>query len=194
MSYLAKASLWVFLRSLAGLVYVMEKLLSKANYLLFLMTLSQLFQSIGKRFTLRAMHYLASNPQLQLEESTEGQESEDDDEDRELAEGPQMNGSPEDKTPVIRSEDGRVIPLCYEPLPEFVIFKALFADQYGPHGRCPVSIGDRAAALGCEELYSLLQGIQADPAPSPMLKALYGAMISVIVHRFNVPMTSKTLN
>lgn len=193
MSYLARASLWVFLKSLAGLVYIMEKLLSKPNYLLFLMTLSQLFQSIGKRFTLRAMHYLSRNPQLQLEESTEGQGSEDAEE-RELAEGPQMNAPPEDKTPIIRSEDGRAIPMCFEPLPEFVIFKALFDDQYGPHGRCPVAIGNRSAVLGCEELYSLLQSIQADPAPEPMLKALYGAMISVIVHRFNVTMTSKTLN
>lgn len=117
-------------------------------------------------------------------------------EDLELAEGPQLNppNDEDEELPIIKDSTGTAIPTCFDPLPEYRVFEALFNAKYGRGGKCPLAIMGKVSLLPCDDLYALLDKISKDTDAPPMMKAVYGSVMSMVVMQHGKQMTAKTLN
>ena len=102
--------------------------------------------------------------------------------------------------PPFRGKDGNPIPPFfdpwpeYEPLPEYVVFEAMFAKKYGKYGRCVMVVMGQPRSFSCKELYHLLDAISKDKEAHPTLRALYDTVMSVIIKRHGQSVDIKTLN
>lgn len=197
---LANVGLWLFVRFLGVVIWTAQKLLSKEHFLEFMVGLAQLFAHAGKATMLQAISFAIEN-KIEVSgedegEATDEQESEEDDD------GPDLNdlvaltpgAKSKEESPTFRGEDGNIIPPCYDPLPEYVVFEALFNQKYGRHGKCPIVVMGKAHAYSCRELYDLLQKISEQEDVSPALRGLYGTVMSVIVHRYGSKLDAKAMN
>lgn len=87
------------------------------------------------------------------------------------------------------------IPMCMDPLPNFIVFEAMFNKKYGHNGRCPLTVMNTAHAYSALELYALLSRIEADGEKAgPVYNALYGTVYSVIIHQHGKKLEPKELN
>jgi len=88
-----------------------------------------------------------------------------------------------------------VIPMCMDPLPNFVVFEAMFNKKYGHNGRCPLTVMNTAHAYSALELYTLLSRIESDGEKAgPVYNALYGTVYSVIINQHGKKLEPKELN
>lgn len=99
-----------------------------------------------------------------------------------------------EELPIFRGDNGKPVSMCFEPVPDFVVFEALFKRKYGNGGVCTMILNGQPRMFSVHQLYSLLCKIQDDPnAPAP-LRALYGATMSVIVMREDEDIPKSQLN
>ena len=184
------AYLWVYAKALGAVLWFMHKVLKKDQFTYFLLGLAQLYTNVGRSLTLRALGFaIENNVEIKGEESTEEPSSGHLTED----EGPLLNVPPgmpaalpppsPTEMPVFRSEDGQIIPFCFDPLPEYSVFEALYASKYGKFNRCSVVVMGKMHVFTCSELYAFLQKIAQDDKAPVQLRALYGSMVSMIVNR-----------
>lgn len=54
------------------------------------------------------------------------------------------------------------VPMCMDPLPDFVVFEAMFNKKYGKHGRCTLNINGMVHPYSALELFTLLTKIEAE--------------------------------
>ncbi len=198
---LANIGIWFFVRFLAVFTWSMQKLLKKEQFVQFLAGLAQIFAHAGRASMLQAISFAIEN-QIDLGadegESTDEQESEEEEED----DGPALNDlaamvalkGKNQEPPTFKGEDGDIIPPCYDPLPEYVVFEALFNQKYGRHGKCPIVVMGKAHIYSCRELYDLLKKISEQENASPAMRGLYGTVMSVIVHRYGSKLDAKVMN
>lgn len=88
-------------------------------------------------------------------------------------------------TPAVNpfSDGPNEVPMCLDPLPEYVVFEAMFNKKYGRGNKCHMVVMGKPNAFAPFELYALMVSIQADKAPGPILVALYGTIYSLIMHQ-----------
>lgn len=89
-------------------------------------------------------------------------------------------------TTVMSVHDGRGEELkladITEPLPQYEVFAAMFERRYGKFGKMPISIQGEARLYDAQTLYVLLQKIAAHKNPNAMMHAIYGSVLSVVMH------------
>lgn len=188
---LASITLWLYSKWLAFFLKTMRFFMVKENYLNFLVGVAQSYGHLGKLVTLMAVDFAINNNIELGGDSTAEQESEP-----EPDEGPQLNVPPavQAQLPVFRDHSGEELPFCFDPLPEYTIFEALFVARYGKFGKCPITIMGRPAIFSCSELYTLLDRIWKDPNPTPHMQAFYGSIMSIVVMRHGRTVNAETAN
>lgn len=86
--------------------------------------------------------------------------------------------------PSFNDPAGDPIPLVFDELPSFKLFKAMFVRKYGPNGVCPLTVGGRVKAFDSETLYELLKKISEEETSAPVHLALYGTVMNVVMHAY----------
>lgn len=97
--------------------------------------------------------------------------------------------------PLFLGEDNQPIPVAFDELPTPEIFTAMFERKYGKGGLCPMAIGGQTQLVSVEILYALLKQIRHKEDASPTQLAMYGTIMSVIMHAHGeIPDSVKSLN
>lgn len=133
------------------------------------------------------LHAKSEPKQLAEPEPEDTYEDEGDDEEALVSEN-------ETSKPLFRGEDGEQIPMNLDPLPEFRIFEAMFARKYGKFGRMPMTISGQQKTFNVYEMYTLLQEISKRGEMTPMMQAIYGSVMSVIMQAHGEKLDPKFLN
>jgi hypothetical protein len=116
------------------------------------------------------------------------------------AEAPQES-TPEEKEsmsdtvpPTFVDTDNKPIPAVLDDLPDPVVFRVMFERKYGRHGVCPITIGGKSKVFTCDVLYELLKKIRHSAETTPVHVAIYGTVMSVVMHAYGEDVNSKELN
>lgn len=199
---IVNAYLWVYSKALSVVLTVMYRILKKEQFVHFLAGLAQVYTSVGQTLMIRAVNFaIENNVEVTGGEPTAAQPSHDEDD------GPPMNIPPgmqtallaassnaKEELPVFKAEDGAILPYCFDPLPEYPVFEALYAAKYGRFGRCAALVMGKQHVFTSAELYAFLSKIASDEkAPAP-LRAFYGAMVTIIVNRHGHVFESKAVS
>lgn len=96
--------------------------------------------------------------------------------------------------PVFLGSDNEPIPANFDELPDPEIFKVMFERKYGKHGVCPITIGGKSKVFTCDVLYELLKTIRHSAETTPVHVAIYGTVMSVVMHAYGEDVNSKELN
>lgn len=129
-----------------------------------------------------------ANPELAKEKSSPEPETS---EKQEPEENKQMRDV---DLPVFLGSDNEPIPANFDDLPDPVIFRVMFERKYGKHGVCPITIGGKSKVFTCDVLYELLKTIRHSAETTPVHVAIYGTVMSVVMHAYGEDVNSKELN
>lgn len=197
-SRLNTASFWFYTRFLAAFSWFCSKVQTKEKHLDLLMYTAHMHTNLGRMAMIHAIRFAIENDV----EVTD--EPDDEDEDDKAAEGEEMNTPPDilemdaeksdEELPGFKGDDGNIIKPCFDPLPEYKVFEALFSAKYGKFGRCPIMILGKPHVFTCENLYATLDKISKDPKADKAARSLYGTVMAVVVQRYGHVVTPKQAN
>lgn len=184
---LVNVCVWAYTKALVFFLWVARKTLKKEQYLNLCIGLGQLYATFGRSMMMRAIGFAIENNIEVTGEAPADQPSDD--------EGPPLNlppgveaamlpTAPKEELPAFKADSGETLPLNFDPLPPYPVFEALFTAKYGRYGRCGAVLMGRPQMFGCRDLYTLLDKIQNDKDAPPQMRAFYGSMMTVVVHRF----------
>jgi hypothetical protein len=92
-------------------------------------------------------------------------------------------------------ESGKPVPMNFDPLPDYVVFEAMFNRKFGKNGTCKMNVMGKPSTFTCQDLFKLMQRIEAlGEQANPLLRALYGTVMSVIIKRHGENFNNKAMN
>lgn len=121
-------------------------------------------------------------------------DAEEDTEESDAEPAPIASAGESTAKPFFRGENGDAIPLNMDPLPEFRIFEAMFDRKYGKFGRMPITISGTPRMYNVYEIFTLLEQISKHEEPNPMMQAIYGSVMTVIMSAHGENIDPKHLN
>lgn len=163
------------------------------SFITLLVRLSAFFFNVAfmleRRFENKQSVHLQATTKLLAEPEPEDTYDDEDEGDEEAL----VSENETSKAPLFRDENGEQIPMNLEPLPEFRIFEAMFERKYGKFGRMPMNISGQPKTFNVYEMYTLLQEISKREM-TPMMQAIYGSVMSVVMQAHGEKLDPKFLN